>query len=81
MRGNTAASGSPPLEPGSRCLGCLDVSKPVLDGGGDLDDLDLDLDLDDLDLDRFLPLLLLDVASMRRGMLDVLDNDDATRRA
>ena len=74
MRGNTAASGSPPLEPGSRCLGCLDVSKPVLDGGGDLDL--------GLDLDRFLPLLLLlDVASMRRGMLDVLDNDDATRRA
>ena len=78
MRGDTAASGSPPLEPGSRCLGCLDVSKPVLDGGGDLDL--------GLDLDRFLPLLLLlllllDVASMRRGMLDVLDNDDATRRA
>ena len=34
----------------------------------------------DLDMDRSL-LLLDDVASMRRGMLDVLDNDDATRRA
>ena len=54
VRRNTAVSGFPPLELGSRCL---HVSKPSLlfmvgGGGGDLG-----LNLDNLDLDRFLLLL------------------------
>ena len=62
-------------------LGILCAASPRLlqptesDGGSGLD-LDPDLDRSLL----LLLLLVLDVASMRRGMLDVLDNDDDAMR-
>ena len=63
-------------------LGILCAASPRLlqptesGGGGGGSGLDLDPDLDR----SLLLLLVLDVASMRRGMLDVLDNDDDAMR-
>ena len=59
---------------GILCVASAPLLRSTESGSG----LDLDLDLD-LDLGRSL-LLVVDVALMRRRMLDVLDNDDDDTR-
>ena len=60
---------------GILCAASPRLLRPTESGGGS------GLDLDpDLDRSLLLLLLVLDVASMRRGMLDVLDNDDDAMR-
>ena len=61
---------------GILCAASPRLLQPTESGGGSGLDLDPDLDRSLL----LLVLLDVDVASMRRGMLDVLDNDDDATR-